>query len=73
MGHAIKTDDDDFSENFQREGGVFSIQKFILQILDLYNFFWRFPKKKCNIIFKNEGGRSKAIWKISENSSVLVA
>ena len=37
-GRATKTDE--FSENFQRGrrkgGGSFSIQKFILQILDLY-------------------------------------
>ena len=31
-----------------------------------------FREKKCNMIFQNEGG-SKAIWKFSDNSSVLVA
>ena len=32
--------------------GSFSIQKFILQILDLYKgFFQTFSKKNCNIIF----------------------
>ena len=52
MGHATKTDDDDFSENFQREGGEgFSIQKFILQILDLYKFFLTFSEKKMQYNF----------------------
>ena len=33
-GHATKSDE--FSEKFQGGGGSFSIQRFILQILDLY-------------------------------------
>ena len=43
-GHATKSDE--FSEKFQRGAGSFSIQKIILQILDLYNglLFGRFLK-----------------------------
>ena len=56
---------DEFSENFHREGGSFSIQKFVLQILDLLyrafsDVFWR--KKLQHNFRKLGGGMSKAIW-----------
>ena len=56
---------DEFSENFHREGGSFSIQKFVLQILDLLyrafsDVFWR--KKFQHNFRKLGGGMSKAIW-----------
>ena len=56
----------------QKGGGSFSIQKFILQIVaniddtSVMNF-----AKICNMIFRKWGGVSKAVWNLSENSSVL--
>ena len=49
---------DEFSENFHREGGSFSIQKFVLQILDLHICFFSdiFWKKIVTWVSKNEGG-----------------
>ena len=66
-GHATKSDE--FSEKFQRGAGSFSIQKIILQILDLYNglLFGRFLKKNWNLhiyicIFRKWRGWSSAVW-----------
>ena len=53
-------------------GGIFSIQKIMLQILDLKT--GPFEHKICDKIFRKRGGGvSKAVWNFSENSSVLVA
>ena len=53
-------------------GGSFSIQKFILHILDLFKglFFGRFPKTMQYNFTKMR--RLKAVWNVSENSSDLV-
>ena len=55
--------------------GRFLIQKFILQILDLYiGFFWTFCENNLQYNFpKMKGEGTKAIWIFSENSSNLVA
>ena len=55
-GHATKTDE--FSEKVQRGGGIFSIQKIILQVLDLNKWFFsrRFPKKMQYEFPKMRGG-----------------
>ena len=50
------------------KGGVISIQKIMLQILDLKTgIFW----KKLQHDFPKMRGGSKAVWNFSENSSVL--
>ena len=56
VGHATKSDE--FPENFQGEGGPFSIPKFIMQILDPYigGLTDVFGGKKCIIISEYEGG-----------------
>ena len=51
-------------------GGSFSIQKFILQILDLYTGL--FGKKLQYGFPKIWVGGTKAVWNFSESSSVLV-
>ena len=55
-------------------GGSFSIQKFMLHILDFYVrlFLEVFRKNIATWFSANEVG-SKAVWNFSENSSVLVA
>ena len=76
MGGVSKTDE---SEKFRREGGVagsFSIQKFMLQILDLLTALLSdFFQKKTQYKFSKMRGRgwggSEAVWNIFENSSVL--
>ena len=67
---------DEFSEKFQKGGGSFPIQKFILQIFAIINgtlvmnsgknLQYDFPKTRG-------GGGSKAIWNFSEKTSVLVS
>ena len=53
LGKGGATKSDEFSEKFQRGGGSFSIQKFILQILDLYiGLFRTFSEKNCTIILQ---------------------
>ena len=53
LGKDSGTKSDEFSEKFQRKGGSFSIQNFMLQILDLKTGHFRtFPEEKnCNMIF----------------------
>ena len=50
LGTGDTTKTDEFSENLQRDGGrgggLFSIQKFMLQILDLYTDFFSMNLKK---------------------------
>ena len=64
---------DEFSEKFQRGGGSFSIQKFILQIFAIIDdtLVMNFRKNLQYDFPKNEGGGSKTVWNFSENSSVL--
>ena len=64
---------DEFSEKFQRGGGSFSIQKFILQIFAIIDdtSVMNFRKNLQYNFPKNEGGGSMAVWNFSENSSVL--
>ena len=44
--------------NFREKGGSLQSEKFVA--------------KKRNIVFRNEGGGSEAVWKFSENSSKIV-
>ena len=64
---------DEFSEKFQRGGGSFSIQKFILQIFAIIDdtSVMNFRKKLQYNFPKMSGGGSKAVWNFSDNSSVL--
>ena len=78
MCHALGTPTpsktDEFSEKFHRGGGSFSIQKFMLQIFAIIDdtSVMNFRRKKLQHNFpKMRGGRSKAVWNFSENSSVL--
>ena len=70
------TKSDEFSEKFQRcgAGGSFSIQKFILQILNLSKgLFLDVFRKKLQYNFLKMRGGSKAVWNFPENSSDLSA
>ena len=64
---------DEFSEKFQRGGGSFSIQKFILQIFAIIDdtLVMNFRKNLQYDFPKNEGGGPIAVWNFSENSSIL--
>ena len=60
--------------NFRKRGS-FSIQKFVLQIFAIIDdtSVMNFGKKLQYDFLKMMGEGSKAVWKFSENSSVLVA
>ena len=51
--------------NFREKGGGHSNPKNTLQILLP-------PQKKRNIVFRDEGGGSEAVWSFTENSSKFV-
>ena len=58
----LKPKMDEFLEKFQGGEGPFSIQKFILQVLDLYiRLFLTFSERNCNIIFRKWEGGSKTV------------
>ena len=60
-----------FQEKFQRGGRSFSIQKFVLQILNLLTWNLKGEKiKSWNLIFREWWGESKAVLNFSANSSV---
>ena len=75
LGTPSPSKTDEFSEKFQRGGGSFSIQKFILQIFAIIDdtSVMNFGKKLQYDLLKmmGGGGGSKAVWNFSENSSVL--
>ena len=78
---------DEFSENFRRGGGVISDPKNFVAVFAVIlrgkndEFAGKeggslqsekFVAKKHNIVFRNEGGGSEAVWKVSENSSKIL-
>ena len=74
LGKDGPTKTDEFLEKFQRGGGPFPIQKFMLQIFAIINASSvMYSEKKAQHDFpKMRGGGSKAVWNFSKNSSVLV-
>ena len=63
---------DEFSENFQKGGGAFPIQKIMLQIFAIINGnAVTNLREKAQHRYPKRGGGSKAVWTLSENSSSM--